>query len=211
MRGYKKEAIKVPNVRYYDNDEYATTNEVFSLFRASQGAARAVPLPLRRHPVRARPPREAPQEPGGHLDPRRPRVRRGPAGPRRRAACPTSWPSRTRRRPATASSAPRRRTGWPASAARSPAGEAHGEFVGHGHVHREGRAPAHRLLPPAPGDPREGRLPRGRVAPRRHRSPISLQELIDRGADVQAIDVYKGWLEIDTFEDYRRAWALIKE
>jgi phosphoenolpyruvate phosphomutase len=38
-----------------------------------------------------------------------------------------------------------------------------------------------------------------------------LQELIDRGTDVQAIDVYKGWLEIDTFEDYRRAWALIKE
>src|SRR5262249_55866562 len=38
-----------------------------------------------------------------------------------------------------------------------------------------------------------------------------LQELIDRGASVSAIDVYKGWLEIDTFEDYRRAWALIKE
>jgi phosphoenolpyruvate phosphomutase len=38
-----------------------------------------------------------------------------------------------------------------------------------------------------------------------------LQELVDRGNDVQAIDVYKGWLEIDTFEDYRSAWALIKE
>ena len=38
-----------------------------------------------------------------------------------------------------------------------------------------------------------------------------LQELIDRGHDVQAVDVYKGWLEIDTFEDYRRAWALLKE
>jgi phosphoenolpyruvate phosphomutase len=38
-----------------------------------------------------------------------------------------------------------------------------------------------------------------------------VQELVDRGAMVQAIDVYKGWLEIDTFEDYRRAWALIKD
>jgi phosphoenolpyruvate phosphomutase len=28
---------------------------------------------------------------------------------------------------------------------------------------------------------------------------------------VQAVDAYKGWLEIDTFEDYRRAWALLKE
>ncbi len=41
--------------------------------------------------------------------------------------------------------------------------------------------------------------------------PDLVQELIDRGVEVQAVDVYKGWLEIDTFEDYRRAWALIKE
>ena len=38
-----------------------------------------------------------------------------------------------------------------------------------------------------------------------------LQELVDRSVDVQAVDVYKGWLEIDTFDDYRRAWALLKE
>ncbi len=38
-----------------------------------------------------------------------------------------------------------------------------------------------------------------------------VQELIHAGGEVQAIDVYKGWLEIDTFEDYRRAWALLKE
>ena len=36
VRGYKKEAIKLSNVRYYDNDEYATTNEVVSLFRAGK-------------------------------------------------------------------------------------------------------------------------------------------------------------------------------
>jgi phosphoenolpyruvate phosphomutase len=24
------------------------------------------------------------------------------------------------------------------------------------------------------------------------------------------VDVYKGWLEVDTFEDYQRAWAAIK-
>jgi hypothetical protein len=36
VRGYKKEAIKLPNIRYYDNDEFATTSEVFSLFRASK-------------------------------------------------------------------------------------------------------------------------------------------------------------------------------
>jgi phosphoenolpyruvate phosphomutase len=37
-----------------------------------------------------------------------------------------------------------------------------------------------------------------------------LQELVDRGSEVACVDIYKGWLEIDTFEDYRRAWAKIK-
>ena len=34
-----------------------------------------------------------------------------------------------------------------------------------------------------------------------------LQEMIDRGRPVHAVEIYKGWLEVDTFEDYRRAWA----
>src|SRR5262249_27498000 len=34
VRGYKKEAIKIPNVRHYDNDDFASTSEVVSLFRA---------------------------------------------------------------------------------------------------------------------------------------------------------------------------------
>ena len=34
-----------------------------------------------------------------------------------------------------------------------------------------------------------------------------LQALIDRGDTVTAVDVHKGWMEVDSFEDYRRAWA----
>jgi phosphoenolpyruvate phosphomutase len=37
----------------------------------------------------------------------------------------------------------------------------------------------------------------------------ALQLLIDEGVPVHAIDTYKGWMEIDTFEDYRRAWAQV--
>jgi phosphoenolpyruvate phosphomutase len=37
-----------------------------------------------------------------------------------------------------------------------------------------------------------------------------LQEMIDRGHEVSCIDVYKGWMEIDTFDDYRRAWAELR-
>jgi phosphoenolpyruvate phosphomutase len=38
-----------------------------------------------------------------------------------------------------------------------------------------------------------------------------LQELIDHGQDVYAVNIYKGWMEVDTFEDYQRAWSYIKK
>jgi phosphoenolpyruvate phosphomutase len=34
IRGYKKEAIALPNIRYYDNDRYEDTGELFSVFCA---------------------------------------------------------------------------------------------------------------------------------------------------------------------------------
>ena len=37
--------------------------------------------------------------------------------------------------------------------------------------------------------------------------PSVLQALIDRGQPVKADEVHKGWMEIDTIEDYRRACA----
>ena len=37
-----------------------------------------------------------------------------------------------------------------------------------------------------------------------------LQELVNHDHQVACVDIYKGWLEIDTFEDYRRAWAKMK-
>ena len=36
-----------------------------------------------------------------------------------------------------------------------------------------------------------------------------LQELIESGQEVQAICTYKGWMDIDSFEDYQKAWAEI--
>ncbi len=37
-----------------------------------------------------------------------------------------------------------------------------------------------------------------------------LQELIDRDIEVAALDIYKGWMEVDTFEDYRKMWAEVE-
>lgn len=37
-----------------------------------------------------------------------------------------------------------------------------------------------------------------------------LQALVDRGQAVKAVEIYKGWTEIDSFEDYQRAWAMLR-
>jgi len=37
-----------------------------------------------------------------------------------------------------------------------------------------------------------------------------LQTLVAAGHPVTCVSTWKGWLEIDTFEDYQRAWAEIR-
>jgi len=34
-----------------------------------------------------------------------------------------------------------------------------------------------------------------------------LHEVIRRGHPIASVGVYQGWLEVDTFDDYRRAWS----
>jgi phosphoenolpyruvate phosphomutase len=37
-----------------------------------------------------------------------------------------------------------------------------------------------------------------------------IQEIIHRGQEVACLNIYKGWMEVDTFEDYQKAWAQVK-
>ena len=39
VRGYRKEALQVPDLKYVDNDEHETTQEAFSLFKGLEGIA----------------------------------------------------------------------------------------------------------------------------------------------------------------------------
>jgi phosphoenolpyruvate phosphomutase len=40
--------------------------------------------------------------------------------------------------------------------------------------------------------------------------PDLIQELIDTGVTVQAVPIYKGWMEVDSFEEYQKAWAKLR-
>ncbi|MGH2446080.1 MAG: phosphoenolpyruvate mutase [Candidatus Limnocylindria bacterium] len=42
VRGYHKEAIQLPNLRYVDNDEHETTQEAYSLFKGLEGHSGSV-------------------------------------------------------------------------------------------------------------------------------------------------------------------------
>jgi phosphoenolpyruvate phosphomutase len=38
-----------------------------------------------------------------------------------------------------------------------------------------------------------------------------IQELIDQGHRVHAVPIFKGWMEVDSFEEYQKAWARIRQ
>ncbi|MEJ7730961.1 MAG: isocitrate lyase/phosphoenolpyruvate mutase family protein [Polyangiaceae bacterium] len=210
VRGYKKEAIGLPNIRYYDNDEFASSSEVFSLFRASKELGGPFVF-LYGDILFER----------GHLE----KLLKSPADIS--ILVDRSWTQETR--PEAGRGAPdlvvlkdaqdqqgHRFVGAEAPHTVAKVGrgiapkEAHGEFVGLGMFTAKGA----RMLTDA-----YRQLGESKAAGKFHEADSLrnasftdiLQELVDRGATVQAIDVYKGWLEIDTFEDYRRAWTLIKE
>jgi phosphoenolpyruvate phosphomutase len=209
VRGYKKDAIKIPNVRYYDNDEFATTNEVFSLFRAAKELAGPF-LFLYGDILFER----------SHLE----KLLKSPADISilvDRAWNEEARPRDARGAPDLVALKDAQESGYRFLGAEAPhlvakvgraigPKQAQGEFVGMAMLTAKGA----RLLTDCYRQLSETRQ-KGEFHEAdslRHASFTDLlQELIDRGTEVRAVDVYKGWLEIDTFEDYRRAWALIKE
>lgn len=40
---------------------------------------------------------------------------------------------------------------------------------------------------------------------------VFIQELLNKGEDVAALEIWRNWIDVDTFEDYRNAWTHIDE
>jgi phosphoenolpyruvate phosphomutase len=210
VRGYKKEQIVVAGIRTFDNDEYEKTSEAVSLFAASSVLKGRVVLVygdvlfdpqiverLLRSPanlaiavdrsIAALPPEQ-----------RNGRVRDfvvddapGVEGPHDRFLA-GSRPGRVTRVGTTI-----------------PKAEAKGEFIGLVMLTEQGC----RMIKDAWNRALErGRNARFHEAPSLAEATVTdlLQEVIAQGGEVSAVDVFKGWMEIDTFEDYQRAWASLR-
>jgi len=199
VRGYRKERIALPGLRFVDNDRFAETGEVGSLFGAEReldgpfvllygdilfDPAVLVKLLQTKADVAVVVDRAFHDA-----------YRAGlglPAGPLDLVV--TETPPNGRRFVAPEGGSRVVRIGPEVAP-----DEAHGEFIGMAMLSAAGAAAlraVHREL-----------AERGTEGLERASVTHILQALIDRGRPVASVDIHKGWMEIDTIEDYRRACA----
>jgi phosphoenolpyruvate phosphomutase len=204
VRGYKKEQVTLPNVRYYDNDAFEESGELESLLRAGAELSGAVVVMY-----------------GDILFDRNILERLLQSGDDITLVCDRSWPDTRAGREAAGcdlvveSPAPRRHHRFLADAqpvtvsaigATIDPALATAEFIGMaklsargcqilGEVYRELREQ---------GDDRPVHESRSL---RTAKLTDLLHEVIRRGHPIASVGIYQGWLEVDTFDDYRRAWT----
>jgi phosphoenolpyruvate phosphomutase len=195
VRGYRKERVDAPGVRFVDNDRYAETGEAYSLFGAEPSldrpfvllygdimfeAAILVRLLQTRADVAVVVDRAFHDTwRAGH-----------PMPPGPLDLVVTETPPNGRRFLASEGGSRVLRIGPDVAPE-----DAHGEFIGMALFSARGAAAL-----------------RGVWAERAEgyeRASVThlLQALVDRGQPVVAVEIHKGWMEIDTVDDYRRACA----
>jgi phosphoenolpyruvate phosphomutase len=203
VRGYKKERVTLPNVKFYDNDAFEDSGEIESLLRAGAELSGAVVVMY-----------------GDILFDRSILERLLRSGDDITIVCDRSWPdTRTGRESSgvdlvVETPAPRRhhrfledeqvvrvaQIGVTLDPARATA-----EFIGMAKLSARGcqiLGEVYRAL----RDRGEGRV---HEAPSLRQAKLTdlLQEVVARGHTVTTVGVYQGWLEVDTFDDYQKAWT----
>jgi phosphoenolpyruvate phosphomutase len=199
VRGYKKEQVAAPGVRFVDNDRFAETGELHSLLCAE--AELTGPCVVLYGDIIFEPPvleklvRQtadvAVVVDRAFAD----TLRAGlplPPGPLDLVV--TETPPNGRRFVAPEGGSRVLRIGPEVQPE-----EAHGEFIGLAMLSAAGVQALRDVHGELAAQRAEGL----------ERSSIThiLQAMIDRGQPVVSVDIHKGWMEIDSFDDYRRAWA----
>ncbi len=213
VRGYKKEAITLPNIRYYDNDRYEETGELFSLFCAEQEMRgrtivmygdiifdTAILEKLLKSPADialvvdlAWYDQRLTHTEAAHLNPD---LVMFDAPPGKSYLSRFVMPEEDHRIV---------KIGQHLSQE-----QAHGEFIGLAMF-------SEKAIRSLTGAYREA-LTKFANTPF-HESPSlvkatftdMVQELIDTGHIVNAVPIFKGWMEVDSFEEYQKAWAQLRQ
>jgi phosphoenolpyruvate phosphomutase len=205
VRGYKKESIHVPGLTYFDNDQFETTGEAASLFAASEFLLDRVvilygDILFERQVLEKL--LESPAPVSAVVDRSWVDHRGTGAAPNPPDLVRLANPSPVHIRQMRLEGAGMLR----AIGRRLAAREADAEFVGM--VMFAPQATETLLaLRGRLADWPAGRPFREAPSPAKAALTDLLAELIAGGEEVAAIEIYKGWMEVDSFEDYRRMWA----
>ncbi|MGH7255330.1 MAG: isocitrate lyase/phosphoenolpyruvate mutase family protein, partial [Nitrospirales bacterium] len=212
VRGYRKEAITLPNIRYYDNDRYEETGELHSLFCAeAEMKGRCLVLygdiifettvleKLLKSPADislvvdlAWMDQREHGGPPAHLRPDLVTLKNPPGN---------SYPFRY--------VMPDEQNRIVKIGQALPPDQAHGEFIGLAMFSETGMAAFTRAHQEARKQyDKKGFHEAGAFLKASFTDLI--QEMIDRGHEVACVPTFKGWMEVDSFEEYQRAWAQIR-
>ncbi len=217
VRGYKKDSVaKIPGVHFYDNDNFAESGEVASLFAAEKALKNRVLVlygdiiiekSIVSKMIAAQPDvavsvdasfgREAHAHANGN----------GNGNGKGEHAHKPDLVKLASAPPATL---PRGRfvteegQTIPVTAIGRSLGEAHGEFSGLLALSARGTQVLRKAFEQAKS--RSGRFHEAESFQSAALTDL-LQELVRTGTQVQGVLHWKGWIEVDTFDDYRQAWA----
>lgn len=213
VRGYKKDAIALPNIRYYDNDRYEETGELFSLFCAeNEMKGRCVILygdiifdtaileKLLKSPADitlvvdlAWYDQQQHGKVQRHVNPDLV-ILQDPPG--------KTYLSRY--------VLPDEQNRVLKIGQHLPHDQAHGEFIGMAMFSEKGIEAFKQAYRDAlKKHEAKGFHEAGSFAKASFTDMI--QELIDRGHTVNCVPIFKGWMEVDSFEEYQQAWAKIRQ
>ena len=209
IRGYQKEAINLPNIQYYDNDRYEETGELYSFFCASHAMKgrclllfgdiifdTTVLQKLLKSPADIALVvdiswNDAPNSDVSTVQSRKDLV------------VLDSPPLKSHRYVTPENLDRILKIGH-----ELPHEEAHGEFIGLAMFSTLGMERFTQAYHQAQQDPMPSGFHESRDLTQAALTDL-IQELIDSGQEVQAVPTYKGWLDVDSFEDYQKAWAEI--
>jgi phosphoenolpyruvate phosphomutase len=206
IRGYKKEAIMLPNIRYYDNDRYEETGDLFTFFCAkNEMKGRCLLLygdiifdtPLLQKLLKSPADISLVVDMAWHDHQKHfPDLKLQPNLVQLKTSPGTSYRYVDQGEGNQITKIGRNLSHE----------EVHGEFIGIAMFSEQGI----KTFKESYKDVNQNTQSKGF-----HESGLLaqasltdlIQELIDLGHDVQCVPTYKGWMEVDSFEDYQRAWA----
>jgi phosphoenolpyruvate phosphomutase len=213
VRGYKKEAITLPNIRYYDNDRYESTGELFSVFCAENELKgriivlygdimfdQAVLEKLLKSPADI-----ALVVDLAWLDEARRGAQPTHVNPDLVSLAEPPGKSYLSRFVMPEGEHRVARIGQ-----QLPHEQTHGEFIGMAMFSEKGTQALRDCYRAAQeaykstGFHESGSLAKASFTD-------MIQELIDRGHAVEAVPIFKGWMEVDSFEEYQKAWARTRQ